>query len=79
MAKTEKQKTKLELLIAISAKELAEKMSLSPRTIWRLLYSGKLPKPVSLGGSKRWILSDIELFLSCNCDMAEFETRKDAK
>ena len=76
--KTE-QKTTLHLQFAISARELAEKMSLSTRTIWRLLSAGKLPKPCALGGSKRWKLSDIDLFLACDCDMAEFKARREAE
>jgi|GEM_PF-2127682 len=74
-----KQKTNLHLQLAISAKELAEKMSLSTRTIWRLLSAGKLPQPMSIGGSKRFLMSDIELFLECNCNMVQFRARKEAE
>ena len=65
--------------VAVSCKTLAKMLSISPRTAWRLLSAGKLPKPVSLGGSKRWILGDIELFLECNCNMAEFKARKESR
>jgi len=58
-------------VLAISAKELAARLSLSQRTIWRLLSANKLPKPVSLGGSKRFLLTDVTLFLECNCDMGD--------
>ena len=78
MNKTKKSKT-LEQVFAISAKELAEKLSLSPRTIWRLLSANKLPKPASIGGSKRFLISDVNLFLECNCDMALFQSRKEAQ
>ena len=71
-----KQKASLHVLLAISARELAEKMSLSTRTIWRLLSAGKLPRPCTIGGSKRWKISDIELFLACDCDMDKFRARK---
>jgi excisionase family DNA binding protein len=50
----------------LSAKELAEILSLSVRTIWRLRSAGKLPKPLVIGGSIRWRQSDIE----------QWETRK---
>lgn len=63
--------------VLASCKTLAKMLSISPRTAWRLLSAGKLPKPVSIGGSKRWKMSDIELFLQCNCNMAEFQVRKD--
>ena len=78
MNETKKSRT-LEQVIAISAKELAEKLSLSPRTIWRLLSAGKLPKPASIGGSKRFLMSDVNLFMECNCDMAIFQARKEAE
>ena len=65
--------------VLASCKTLAKILSLSPRTIWRLLSAGKLPKPVSLGGSKRWRTSDINLFLACDCDMQRFEARKEAE
>lgn len=74
-----KEKTNLHLQLAISAKELAEKLSLSPRTIWRLLSAGKLPKPVSIGGSKRFLMADVNLFLECNCDIAVYLARKEAE
>jgi len=70
------QTTTLRRAIAISAKELAAMLSLSPRTIWRLVSSGKLPKMVSIGGSKRFLMSDVSLFIECGCDIARFEARK---
>ena len=63
--------------LAISARELAEKLSLSPRTIWRLLSAGKLPRPLSIGGSKRFLLSDVNLFVECGCDMAVYKARRE--
>jgi len=72
----EQRTTTLRRAIAISAKELAAMLSLSPRTIWRLVSSGKLPKMVSIGGSKRFLMSDVSLFIECGCDIARFEARK---
>ena len=74
-----KRKATLHVQLAISARELAEKMSLSTRTVWRLLSSGKLPQPCALGGSKRWKISDIDLFFACDCDMDAFKARKEAE
>lgn len=62
--------------VAISAKELAAMLSLSTRTVWRLLSAGKLPKPLSIGGSKRFLMSDINLFLESGCDIAVYKARK---
>ena len=65
--------------VAISCKTLAKMLAISPRTAWRLLSAGKLPKPLSLGGSKRFLMSDVNLFLDCDCDMAKFQARKAAE
>ncbi len=63
----------------LSAKALAKMLSTSVRSVWRYRSSQALPKPVSVGSSIRWKLSDISLFLDCNCDMQVFEARKGAK
>ena len=34
----------------------------SARTVWRLVASKVLPKPVRIGGSTRWFESDLEAF-----------------
>ena len=65
--------------VLVSCKTLAKMLSISTRTAWRLLSAGKLPKPVSLGGSKRFLMSDIDLFLECDCNMVEFKARKGAE
>lgn len=65
-------------LIAIRPKQAAQMLSVSTRTAWRLLSAGKLPKPISLGGSKRFLMSDIELFWECDCNMQQFEAMKQA-
>jgi len=63
----------------LSAKALAKLLSLSPRTVWRLLSAGKLPKPVSIGGSKRFRTSDVNLFLECDCDISVYLARKEGE
>jgi predicted DNA-binding transcriptional regulator AlpA len=76
---TKQQVPNLKQVAAISARELAAKLSLSPRTVWRLLSAKKLPKPVSIGGSKRFLIKDVNLFLECNCDMAAYKAKKEAE
>lgn len=61
----------------LSAKALAKMLSLSARTVWRLRSAGKLPKPVCVGASIRWKLSDITLYLECDCDIDEYHARKE--
>jgi predicted DNA-binding transcriptional regulator AlpA len=63
----------------LSAKVLAKMLSISARTVWRLRSAGKLPKPVCVGASIRWKLSDIILFLECDCDINKYHARKEAE
>jgi predicted DNA-binding transcriptional regulator AlpA len=62
--------------MALPAKTVGEMLSLSKRQIFRLNSCGKIPKPIRIGGSVRWRLSDIKLFLQCNGDMVEFNAQK---
>jgi predicted DNA-binding transcriptional regulator AlpA len=48
----------------ISAKQLAEKLCLSKRQIFRLNSLGKLPAPIRIGGSVRWKESEIAAWLA---------------
>ena len=60
----------------VNCRTLAKMLSTSTRSVWRYRSSGHLPKPVQISGAIRWKLSDIALFLDCNCDMRRFEARK---
>ena len=71
--------TALKQVVAISAKDLGQRLSLSPRTIWRLVSSGRLPKMVSIGGSKRFLMADVTLFLECNCDITVYQARRESQ
>ena len=51
----------------LSASAVGEMLSLSKRQIFRLNSSGKIPKPVRIGGSVRWQVSDIEQWIEWNC------------
>ena len=62
----------------LSARALSKLLQTSVRSIWRYRSSGHLPKPVKISGAIRWKLSDIELFLQCNCDMQRFNAEKGA-
>lgn len=47
----------------LTAKELGVRLSLSKRQIFRLNASGKLPKPIRIGGSVRWAEGTIAQWL----------------
>jgi predicted DNA-binding transcriptional regulator AlpA len=63
----------------VDAKTIAKEiLGISKRGFWRLRAQGKIgPKPVRVGGSLRWKLSEIMQWLDWNCcDMSEFQARK---
>ncbi|MFC1765587.1 helix-turn-helix transcriptional regulator [Planctomycetota bacterium] len=63
--------------LAISARQLAEMMGVSVRQIWRLNSSGKLPKPIRLGGSVRWNREEILNWFEAQCpDLETWEAVK---
>lgn len=58
----------VEDILLISAKEVARRLGLSERTVWRLNSAGKLPKPVSVGGkTKRWRPEEIAAWVAAGC------------
>jgi len=45
----------------LSARQVAERLSISERSVWRLAAAGRLPEPVRLTGKLvRWRSGDIE-------------------
>ncbi len=50
--------------LLLSVNEVAELLSVSPRSVWRFAAAGKLPRPLRVGGrSARWRASEIQRFL----------------
>lgn len=64
----------------LTAKHLAQMLSLSPRSIWRLKAMGKIPRPVKIGGAIRWSSQSITSWQEKGCpDQKTFQTRKEAQ
>ncbi len=53
--------------LLVDTNKVAELLNLSPRTVWRLLSAGKLPKPVRIGRSVRWSLTKLESWIAEGC------------
>jgi excisionase family DNA binding protein len=51
----------------MTVKDIAKKLQLSPRSIWRMVNTGKMPAPVRLIRSVRWKRSDIEQWIAFGC------------
>ena len=73
--KKEQNKTTL-----ITARALAELLSTSVRTVWRLRSAGKLPRPLTIGGGVRWIESEISAWIRAGApDRKMWNSIKEAK
>ncbi len=53
--------------LLVAASELATLLGLSLRTVRRLDCSGKLPRPVRIGGAVRWRVEEIAAWLEADC------------
>ncbi|MBW3598151.1 MAG: helix-turn-helix domain-containing protein [Planctomycetes bacterium] len=66
--------------LLISAPQLATLLSVSERTVWRLQAAGKLPRPVKIGGQKRWRRSEVDRWIAAGCpprtEWEQFNRRK---
>jgi len=48
----------------ISAKDVAELLSVHRVTVWRMVKDGRLPKPKDVAGLKRWSAIDLRTALN---------------
>lgn len=64
----------------LTAKAVGEMLSLSKRQIFRLNSSGKIPAPVRIGGSVRWVESEISAWIQAETpDRETWNSRKGRK
>lgn len=77
MAKQKQEQVNQTQPLAVSAKELANMLNVSLRQIWRLNATGKLPRPLRLGGSVRWSRKELEAFIEAGApDRETWEAMK---
>jgi predicted DNA-binding transcriptional regulator AlpA len=63
----------------LTAKAVGEMLSLSKRQIFRLNSCGRIPRPLRIGGSVRWVNSTIRSWIALGCpDRQSFEAREGA-
>ena len=55
----------------ISADQVAKLLDVSPRTVWRLKDSGRMPKPMKIGSLVRWPRDEIETWIESGCPATE--------
>ena len=52
----------------LTAKDLAQRLSISLRQVHRLNSTGKIPPPIHIGGSVRWIDNEIIAFIDAKAE-----------
>lgn len=57
--------------VLLTVADLAHLLKVATRTVWRLNSAGKLPKPITFGGSVRWKLDDVLAWIKAGCPLAE--------
>ena len=50
--------------VLLTVKNVAERLNVSVRQVWKLSASGRLPGPIRLARSARWRESDIDQFIA---------------
>ena len=75
-----KETSKIRKVLAISAKEYGQLISLSKKQIFRLNSCCKIPAPIKIGGSLRWSAQEIVDWLAAGApDRQTWEAMKQAE
>ena len=64
--------------LIVSAEAIAVLLGVDVRTVYRWIEEGRLPKPVTLPGPKRWRRDDIERWIKCGCSVSNLKRAKAA-
>ena len=51
----------------ITVKDLARMLSVSERSVWRLVSAGRIPIPIKIGSFVRWHRDEIEHWIQQGC------------
>lgn len=55
----------------LTVKDVASRLKVSARQVWKMRASGKIPGPVNLSRSVRWLASDIDEWILRGCPSRE--------
>jgi excisionase family DNA binding protein len=55
----------------LTVHDVAGMLNCSTRTVYRLIDSGRMPRPVRLGALVRWPRADIESWIALGCPRAD--------
>ena len=51
----------------LTVEQVAATLSVSKRTVWRMLSAGELIKPIRIRGNTRWRHSDLQEWIDADC------------
>ena len=51
-------------IVLLTVNDIAKRMKLSTRSVWRLVDSGSIVPPIKIGGSIRWRSTDFDHWLA---------------
>ena len=57
----------------LNVTQVAAKLGVCVRQVWKLTAAGKFPKPLRISRSVRWRRSDIDSYVCVGCDILEYE------
>ncbi len=63
----------------LTVNDVAKRMKLSTRSIWRLVYAGSIVSPIKIGGSIRWRSTDFNHWLASQPSEEERTQKKLSK
>ena len=64
----------------MNAVELARRLNIGERTLWRMRSSGRLPREVQIGRIIQWVRSEVEAWIEAHCpDQAAWEAMQQAQ
>jgi len=66
----EKELTKDGLSVMMTVQDLAKLLCCSPRTVYRLADSGRVPPPARLGALVRWNPATVQAWMAAGCPAA---------
>jgi predicted DNA-binding transcriptional regulator AlpA len=53
--------------LLINVEEVARRLDMSSRSVWRLNSAAKMPKPLAVGGSRKWRADEIRRWVEAGC------------
>jgi prophage regulatory protein len=57
--------------LLLDTKQVAKLLNIGERTLWRYWNSGRVPKPIKIGGAVRWQAAELREWIDAGCPTTE--------